>query len=93
MNANYSIQEVKDFINKIILYPKIYGYQAILDLESNSRNNLEFCFQHEIPSINLTPDIEYCIFCEKSVHSKLIFKQPGFWKEPFVYGSNAIGLN
>jgi hypothetical protein len=89
LNKTFSVEIVKQFIEQLKIYPKLYGF---LEIQSHAKFKEEIrikCRQSAIPSVILTPTVVSCLNC-KSDH-KLEPKSTKFNKEPLLFGVTCIG--
>jgi hypothetical protein len=89
IGSNVSIETMIKFVEQIVTYPALYGYEAV----ENYTNFLDEIRQHSVdtksPTVILTPVMNKCFFCP--LGKQLIIKKVKFTKEPLLFGISCIG--
>jgi len=88
MTTSFGLASITSFVKQIRTYPEFYGYSYTNNFHKFSSEIHRHFSALNMYTLVITPDIEFCIFCE---NSKLIVKSQNYEKNPILYGVSGIG--
>ncbi len=88
MTTSFGLATITSFVKQIRTYPEFYGFAFINNFHKFSSEIHRHFSSLNMFTLVITPDINFCIFCE---NSKLNVKSQMFDTNPILYGVSGIG--
>lgn len=88
-NKSLSIEIIEQFVEQLLIYPTMYGFDAIQSHAKFKEQIRQTCRENDIPTSILSPKVSKCQNCDSK--DRLETKTVKFNKESVLIGVTCIG--